>query len=248
MSKKREAPPKPEELISKLEVKFNEFKEEVEAKKDEQEKINQEVETKNEEQGKINEEVKVFFNQLQSKLDEIRSENNDNIAKLSEQNKEAMERIRDELMEAIKVNTADVEVVRTKVTETTGQINDLEKQNKDKFEEMNLKLEQKIDNLNGKFFKNMENLSGQMESESSFNERTKEQINILFSRVDDIHEKLYEFEVNKKNNLIFYGISGEHRETPSQLMAKITAILKQTLSLRRDIVISKAARIMTGKR
>ena len=139
----------------------------------------------------------------------------------------------------------------------------IDSKNQESVNNLSLNMEERIESLRGNFVNNIQNLSGQMESESSFNENTKEQINILFSRIDDIHEKLYEFETSKKNNLIFYGISGEHRETPSELMAKvlpgdmeashlfsafqITAILKTTLSLRRDIVITKAARIQTGE-
>ena len=78
-----------------------------------------------------------------------------------------------------------------------------------------------LGNINGNFVNNIQNLTGQLESESNFNESTKEQINVLFARIDDIYEKLYEFEVNKKNNLIFYGIAGEHRETPSDLLLKV---------------------------
>ena len=40
-------------------------------------------------------------------------------------------------------------------------------------------------------------------------------------RVDDINEKMYEFEANKRNNLIFYGIQAEPRETPSMLLNKV---------------------------
>ena len=40
-------------------------------------------------------------------------------------------------------------------------------------------------------------------------------------RVDDINEKMYEFEANKRNNLIFYGIQPEPRETPSMLLNKV---------------------------
>ena len=43
----------------------------------------------------------------------------------------------------------------------------------------------------------------------------------LMTRVDEMNEKLYEFETNKKNNLIFYGIPGETRETPPVLMTKV---------------------------
>ena len=60
---------------------------------------------------------------------------------------------------------------------------------------------------------------------------TKEQIEQLMTRVDEMNEKLYEFETNKKNNLIFYGIPGETRETPPVLMTKVglkkSNVLKQ---------------------
>ena len=35
---------------------------------------------------------------------------------------------------------------------------------------------------------------------------------------------MYEFEVNKRNNLIFYGIQAEPRETPSMLLSKVKII------------------------
>lgn len=234
MSKKREAPPKPEELIQKLEVKLNEFKEQMEAKGGEQEKIN--------------EDMKTAVDELRNKIEENQEETGKQIEQVREENKSLIDQLRDELLEAIKQsNEQSQQVSKDQIDNISQNLELMEERHKKLIEELNLKLEQKIDKLNGKLYKNMENLSGQMESESSFNERTKEQINLLFTRVDDIHEKLYEFEVSKKNNLIFYGISGEHRETPSELMAKVTSILKQTLSLRRDIVISKAARIMTGE-
>ena len=58
-------------------------------------------------------------------------------------------------------------------------------------------------------------------SESSANAGTQEQIQEIVERVDDINEKMYEFEANKRNNLIFYGIQAEPRETPSMLLNKV---------------------------
>ena len=43
MSRKREAPPKPEEPIQKLEEKFNDFKTSTETQFEEQEKVNEEL-------------------------------------------------------------------------------------------------------------------------------------------------------------------------------------------------------------
>ena len=58
-------------------------------------------------------------------------------------------------------------------------------------------------------------------SESSVNAGAQEQIQEIMERVDDINEKMYEFEANKRNNLIFYGIQPEPRETPSMLLNKV---------------------------
>ena len=82
-------------------------------------------------------------------------------------------------------------------------------------------IEERIAALSQTFSSNIQNISGQVESEADFNEETKAQINTLFSRIDEINEKLYEFEINKKNNLIFYGLAGENRETPSVLIMKV---------------------------
>ena len=40
----------------------------------------------------------------------------------------------------------------------------------------------------------------------------------MIARVDDISEKMYDFGQNKKNNLLFYGISNDTRETPDRLV------------------------------
>ena len=54
-----------------------------------------------------------------------------------------------------------------------------------------------------------------------------------------MNEKVYEFEQNKRNNLIFYGLNNEARETPEILIAKIQNIIRVTLGIRRDINLSK---------
>ena len=68
----------------------------------------------------------------------------------------------------------------------------------------------------------------------------------MIARVDDISEKMYDFEQNKKNNLLFYGISNDTRETPDSLVGKITLIMKTTLAIRRDVPVIKASRVLTG--
>lgn len=43
--------------------------------------------------------------------------------------------------------------------------------------------------------------------------RMKERMETMNFMIDEIQEKLYEFEQNKKNNLIFHGILTDHPET-----------------------------------
>lgn len=50
---------------------------------------------------------------------------------------------------------------------------------------------------------------------------------------------MYEFEQNKRNNLILYGLNNEARETPELLMAKVQNIIRVTLAIRRDINLTK---------
>ena len=48
---------------------------------------------------------------------------------------------------------------------------------------------------------------------------------MMITRVDDISEKMYEFEVNKKNNLLFYGVGSDNRETPDSLIQKVMMMM-----------------------
>ena len=49
----------------------------------------------------------------------------------------------------------------------------------------------------------------------------------IVCRVDEINEKMYDFEANKRNNLIFYGIANETRETQPKLLQKATKLLPE---------------------
>lgn len=53
---------------------------------------------------------------------------------------------------------------------------------------------------------------------------------------------MYDFEINKKNNLIFYGIPNEINEKEPQLIQKIKELIKNHMKIRRDIIITSATR------
>ena len=79
MSKKREAPPKPEELIKKLDDKFLEFKTETESKQEEQEKVNEELNSSIEE---IKTNHSMLSQEIDSKLENLSERQNNDLQTL----------------------------------------------------------------------------------------------------------------------------------------------------------------------
>ena len=79
MSKKREAPPKPEELIKKLEDKFLEFKTETESKQEEQERVNEELKSSIEE---IKTNHSMLTQEIDSKLENLSERQNNELQTL----------------------------------------------------------------------------------------------------------------------------------------------------------------------
>ena len=75
----------------------------------------------------------------------------------------------------------------------------------------------------------------------------KEKIESIDQGLSEVNEKLHEFEQNKRNNLIFYGLNNEIKETPDILLSKIQTIIRVTLGVRRDIPIPKVTRMYNGK-
>ena len=59
-------------------------------------------------------------------------------------------------------------------------------------------------------------------------------------------EKMYEFEQNKKNNIILHGVTTKHPETSESLRTRIVNIFRDNLNIRRDVPVTRASRIHTG--
>ena len=62
--------------------------------------------------------------------------------------------------------------------------------------------------------------------------------------MDEINEKMYDFEANKRNNLIFYGIANETRETQPKLLQKATKLLLQMMRMGMMMVMVMVMRMM----
>ena len=66
----------------------------------------------------------------------------------------------------------------------------------------------------------------------------------LSSKVSQMNEKMYDFEQNKRNNLIFYGMSQDPGETPESLAISIQKLIKDKMLLRREMNITQVLRTL----
>ena len=57
---------------------------------------------------------------------------------------------------------------------------------------------------------------------------------------------MYEFEQNKKNNLIFYGVRPRAHENSDSLKNHMMQIFRDNLNIRREVPILRATRVYTG--
>jgi hypothetical protein len=57
---------------------------------------------------------------------------------------------------------------------------------------------------------------------------------------------MYDFEQNKKNNLILYGVKARSHENTDSLKRHLQEIMRDNLSIRREIGITRATRVHTG--
>lgn len=64
--------------------------------------------------------------------------------------------------------------------------------------------------------------------------------------MENVHDKMYDFENSKKNNLIFYGIPREERESGKTLILKIKSLITNRLNIKRYIALTSATRLLAG--
>ena len=164
-------------------------------------------------------------------------------------------------------NSEETQMIKEKIEEFTREISFLKdrlQQNsamtmKD-FTEVEMQLEEKdqhlqeiLEEINGKFesiegisdkgnedamkkIGNLENVLGNLQE--SFTEMSNVMENVL--------EKMYEFESQKKNNLIFYGVTGEDDESSVKLMNKVKEVIRGQLNIQRLMVVRRVSRMFTG--
>ena len=111
-----------------------------------------------------------------------------------------------------------------------------EKERLDKLQQISgmsmMDVERKLDEKDEEVDTRIDSLTGQLDE--------------LKSSVENVHEKMYDYEASKKNNLIFYGIPKEEKETAKTLILKIKSIIQNRLNIKRYISISGACRLFSG--
>ena len=85
----------------------------------------------------------------------------------------------------------------------------------------------------------------EIQTEERFNNIQKK-IEKLKVSLENAQEKMYDHEFNKKNNLIFYGVQQEERETPPKLLAKVLDLIHVKLNIKREISITCVSRMYAG--
>ena len=75
--------------------------------------------------------------------------------------------------------------------------------------------------------RSVDEISLKIQSATSSTSGTENRIQDLVERIENIQEKMYDFEVNKRNNLLFYGIKEDRGETPNDLLSKVSQLSVQ---------------------
>ena len=70
-------------------------------------------------------------------------------------------------------------------------------------------------------------------------------LDTLSSKVSQMNEKMYDFEQNKRNNLIFYGMTQDAGETPETLAINVQKLIKEKMLLRREMNITQVRRTIS---
>jgi phage shock protein A len=187
---------------------------------------------------------------LEKSLDETKI-SNENINKNVQSQIDKTNAIVANTIEEMKKNINDqIENIMAMITKerenTNAKVEDMKAETSEAARQVQINIDHAIENLTEKIKQETnvsENTKGDMDMEMiSF----RKQVDALIARVDDVNEKMYEFEQNKRNNLLFYGIPNDTRETPEALLQKISSILKTTLCVSRDIPVLKASRVLIG--
>ena len=78
-------------------------------------------------------------------------------------------------------------------------------------------------------------------------QQTNDKVERVANALEHVQEKMYDFEANKKNNLIFNGIPNEAHEMENKLIIKSKELIRANMKVRRELVISTASSLSGPK-
>jgi len=164
--------------------------------------------------------------------------------------KEKFEAYRDETKKSVEDIGSSLEKIRQQDEEILMSV---QKQNEDHskliqefVDDFSMKINKKCADLKVEVMAEFDKMAAKLSEETGSSEGCEGQINGVAEVVEDIQDKLIEFEERKRNNLIFYGVKGETRETPAELVNKITSIIRCSLDLKKDVTVSSVTRVYSG--
>ena len=130
--------------------------------------------------------------------------------------------------------------------DTLNKVNTKFKSERKRLEDDFSSLEKQLDNMDNFAMETRKRLGKQEEYLKNVEVDMQDKVMNISAVMDNMQDKIYEFETNKKNNLIFYGVPSEERETGDRLLMKIQDIIRSNLNISREGLVSYANRMYTG--
>ena len=108
-----------------------------------------------------------------------------------------------------------------------------------RFEEKDEMLTEKLEIVSKRFL-DLEKIAGKENETNSMKinefqskfDRLQTRFDEISNVMDNLMEKFYEFETQRKNNLIFYGVPEENNESKVELLGKIREVIRSQIGIR----------------
>ena len=177
---------------------------------------------------------------LQNTLETVTEKNNDMHSEIRATHKKSIGDLRQEVFSQVmvvkEVSQGVQEEFNDKLENLTSILNDESSSNKQKIEEIREALDGVDMDIKAKMEETTSSLMSKIHSEVKQNGEgkygidleisvVKDMLETLSNRVSTMNEKMYDFEANKRNNLIFYGIPNDPNESSESLIVKMQVLI-----------------------
>ena len=194
-------------------------------------------------------------------LEVVTEKNNEMHTEIAETHKKSLGELRQEVFAQVmvvkEISKGVQEEFNDKLENLSSILDDEKTSNKQKIEEVREALDGIDIDIKSKMEATTEDLLSKIHNEVKQNGEgkygidleisvVKDMLESLGNRVSQMNEKMYDFEQNKRNNLIFYGVPNDPSETSETLAINMQKLIKDKMMLKREIVITQACRDDTG--